>query len=107
MTKNIGLPVKTPKSECTDDLCPFHGVLSVRGKLVQGKVVSAKAPKTVVVQQEFPRFDIKLKRYARSQSKLHAHRPQCIDVKEGDIVLTAECRPISKSVSFVVVEVVS
>ncbi|MGB9124210.1 MAG: 30S ribosomal protein S17 [Nitrosotalea sp.] len=106
-TKNIGLPVKTPKSSCTDDLCPFHGVLSIRGKLVQGKVVSSKAPKTVVVQQEFPRFDIKLKRYARSQSKLHAHRPQCIDVKEGDIVLTAECRPLSKSVSFVVVEVVS
>jgi small subunit ribosomal protein S17 len=107
MTRNIGLQVKVPKSECSDDLCPFHGVLSVRGKLVQGKVVSAKAPKTVVVQQEFPRFDIKLKRYARSQSKLHAHRPQCIDVKEGDIVLTAECRPISKSVSFVVLEVVS
>ena len=107
MTKNIGLPVKNPKSECDDRMCPFHGVLSVRGRLVQGKVVSSKAPKTVVVQQEFPRFDIKLKRYARSQSKLHAHRPQCIEVKEGDVVLTAECRPLSKSVSFVVVEVVS
>jgi len=107
MTRNIGLQVKTPKSECNDDLCPFHGVLSIRGKLIQGKVVRAKAAKPAVVQQEFPRFDIKLKRYARSQSKLHAHIPPCIDVKEGDIVLTAECRPISKSVSFVVVEVVS
>ena len=44
-TKNIGLPVKTPKSSCTDDLCPFHGVLSIRGKLVQGKVVSSKDSK--------------------------------------------------------------
>jgi len=107
MTRNIGLQVKVPNSECEDALCPFHGALSIRGKLVQGKVVSAKAPKTVVVQQEFPRLDTKYKRYARSQSKLHAHKPQCIVVKEGDIVLTAECRPISKSVSFVVVEVVS
>ena len=105
MTRNIGLQVPAPKSECSDELCPFHGTLGIRGKLIQGKVVSAKAPKMVVVQQEYPRIVKKYKRYARSQSKIHAHRPTCIDVKEGDIVLTAECRPISKSVSFVVVEV--
>ena len=107
MTRNIGLQVSPPKSECTDALCPFHGTLGIRGKLVQGKVVSAKAPKMVVVQQEYPRIVTKYKRYARSKSKIHAHRPTCIDVKEGDIVLTAECRPLSKSVSFVVVEVMS
>jgi len=107
MTRNIGLQVSPPKSECTDILCPFHGTLGIRGKLVQGKVVSAKAPKMVVVQQEYPRIVTKYKRYARSKSKIHAHRPTCIDVKEGDIVLTAECRPLSKSVSFVVVEVMS
>ncbi|MFM8659462.1 MAG: 30S ribosomal protein S17, partial [Candidatus Nitrosotenuis sp.] len=27
------------------------------------------------------------------------------EIKEGDIVVAAECRPIAKSVSFVVVEV--
>jgi small subunit ribosomal protein S17 len=107
MTRNIGLQVPAPKSECVDELCPFHGTLGVRGKLIQGKVVSAKAPKMVVVQQEYPRIVTKYKRYARSKSKIHAHRPTCIDAKEGDIVLTAECRPISKSVSFVVVEVLS
>jgi small subunit ribosomal protein S17 len=31
--------------------------------------------------------------------------PGCIDVVSGDHVLTAECRPISKSVSYVVIEV--
>jgi len=107
MTRNIGLQVPLPKSICADDLCPFHGTLGIRGKLVQGKVVSAKAPKMVVVQQEYPRIVTKYKRYARSKSKIHAHKPTCIDVKEGDIVLTAECRPLSKSVSFVVVEVLS
>lgn len=107
MTRNIGLQVPLPKTECTDKLCPFHGTLGIRGKLIQGKVVSAKAPKMVVVQQEYPRIVTKYKRYARSKSKIHAHRPGCIDTKEGDVVLTAECRPISKSVSFVVVEVLS
>ena len=28
-----------------------------------------------------------------------------LEVKEGDVVVAAECRPIAKSVSFVVVEV--
>ncbi len=107
MTRNIGIPVTAPTIKCTDHLCPFHGTLSVRGKLIQGKVVSAKAPKMVVVQQETPKFITKFKRYARSQSKTHAYKPSCIDVKEGDIVLTAECKPISKSVSFVVIEVKS
>ena len=31
--------------------------------------------------------------------------PGCLDVASGDNVLTAECRPISKSVSYVVIEV--
>ena len=107
MTRNIGISVQAPKTECADHFCPFHGRLSVIGKLIEGKVVSSKAPKMIVVQQEAPKFITKFKRYARSQSKIHAYKPSCIDVKEGDIVLTAECRPISKSVSFVVVEVVS
>ena len=105
MTRNIGIQVEAPKSECSDENCPFHGTLSIRGKLIEGKVVSAKAPKMVVVQQEAPRFVPKYKRYARGKSKIHAHKPLCIEVKEGDSVLTAECRPLSKSVSFVVVEV--
>ena len=49
-------------------------------------------------------FD-RYKRYARSTNTIHAHVPECIVVSSGDHVLTAECRPIAKSVSYVVVEV--
>ena len=105
MTRNIGLPVPEPQNECTDKHCPFHGILSVRGKLFEGKVVSAKAKKTIVLQRESPVYISKFKRYARSKNTIHAYKPSCIDVEEGDSVLTAECRPIAKSVSFVVVEV--
>ncbi len=105
MTKNIGISVTVPKKECTDKHCPFHGILSVRGKLFDGKVVSAKAKNTIVLQKESPVYFSKFKRYARSKNTIHAYKPSCIDVEEGDSVLTAECRPISKSVSFVVVEV--
>ena len=69
MTRNIGISVQTPKTECADHFCPFHGRLSVRGKLIEGKVVSSKAPKMIVVQQEAPKFITKFKRYARSQAR--------------------------------------
>ena len=105
MTQNIGLDVKSPKNECSDVHCPFHGKLSIRGKLFDGKATGTKAKQTITLQKEAPVYMSKFKRYARSRSTIHAHVPGCMSVNSGDIVRTAECRPISKSVSFVVVEV--
>ena len=105
MTRDIGIKVKEPARECTDKHCPFHGTLAVRGRLFDGKVTGDKARQTITLQKESPVYYSKFKRYARSKSTIHAHVPECIDVESGDHVLTAECRPISKSVSYVVVEV--
>ena len=107
MTRNIGIKVPIPKDEAdeSDQKNPFNGTLSVRGKLFQGKVVKAKAKDTIVIQKEIPTYFKKFKRYARSKNSIHAHVPSNIVVKEGDIGVAAECRPLSKSVSFVVVEV--
>ena len=105
MTKNIGLKVEAPKEECDDPHCPFHGKLAVRGKLFDGKISSTKAKQTITLQKETPVYFSKFRRYARSKSTIHAHLPACIEVQEGDRVIAAECRPISKSVSYVVVEV--
>jgi len=107
MKRNIGLQVTAPKKECSDIKCPFHGNLPIRGKLFEGKVVSTKSQKTIIVQKESPVYFTKFKRYARGKNTIHAYKPECISVKEGDSVITAECRPLSKSVSFVVVEVKS
>lgn len=79
--------------------------LSVRGKLFEGKVISAKNKNTVVIRRENPLYITKTKRYARSTSTIHAYKSAKQDLKEGDVVVAAECRPIAKSVSFVVVEV--
>jgi small subunit ribosomal protein S17 len=59
----------------------------------------------IVVSREYPRLVRKYKRYERSRSNVHAFLPSCIDVKEGDEVKIAECKPISKTISFVTVEV--
>ena len=107
MNSNIGLKIKSPKNEPdkNDKKNPFNRTLSIRGKLFEGKVVKTKAKDTVVIQKESPVYFSKFKRYGRSKNSIHAHVPTNLQVNEGDIVTAAECRPLAKSVSFVVVEV--
>ena len=103
--RNIGLDVKPPKKICKDIKCPFHGKLSVRGRVFIGNVVSSKAPKTAIVRWDYHHYNKKYERYERRHSKVIAYNPECIDAKEGDIVKIAECRPLSKTKKFVVIEV--
>ena len=107
MTRNIGLPVKISKKEVLDNEKnnPFNGSLSVRGKLFEGTAINAAAKGTVVIQKESPIYFSKFKRFGRSKNKIRAHVPSNFNIEEGDFVVAAECRRISKSVSFVVVEV--
>lgn len=91
-------------SSCDDVNCPFHGSLSTRGNLITGKVVSDKMHKTVVVQIDFLERFPKYKRFGKKRSKIHAHNPSCVGAVKGNIVKIAECRHLSKTVSFVVIE---
>ena len=104
MVRNIGISLVPPKKSCNDRLCAFHGSLPVRGKLFNGIVVSSRATKMVVVAREFPHPVTKYKRLERRRSKLHAYLPACIIATEGQRVRIAECRPISKTISFIVIE---
>lgn len=105
MVNNIGIQVKPPKKTCTNRYCPFCGSLSLRGKLVSGTIVSHKAKNMVVVEREYSRFVVKYKRYERSKSRIHAYISDCLDAEDGNKVKIAECRPLSKTISFAVVEV--
>jgi len=100
----IGINVKEPEKECDDRNCPFHGTLSVRGIILTGKVVSDAMDKTVVVEKTKMHYVPKYERYEKRTSRYKAHLPPCIEAKKGDEVTIAECRPLSKTVSFVVVE---
>ena len=97
---------KTKKKEvsCGDKKCPIHGKVSLRGRIFTGKVISAKMHRTITV--EWPRlfFIPKYERYEKRRSRVKAHNPACISVKEGDKVKIAECRPLAKTVHFVVIE---
>ena len=105
MARNIGLNVPAPEQECKDVNCPFHGTLPVRGQVITGKVVSDHMMGTVVVERNYLHYVRKFNRNEKRSSKLHAHMSPCIHAKVGDMVKIAECRPLSKTTSFVVVEV--
>jgi len=98
------LTLKKPRKSCEDKSCPFHGRLRIRGRVLDGVVISAKMDKTVVVRRDYQLYVPKFKRYERRHSHISAHNPPCLNVKESEKVRIAECRPLSKTVSFVVVE---
>src|SRR3989344_1571117 len=79
--------------------------LSLRGRTFVGTVISARMQKTVTVEWERKHFLKKYERYEKRKSKVKAHNPESVNAKEGDVVKIKECRPISKTKNFVVVEV--
>ena len=100
----MAFSLKKPRKSCDDRNCPFHGALSIRGRVMEGVVISDKMDKTVVVRRDYLKYVPKFKRYERRHNHIPAHNPPCINIKEGNRVKIAECRPLSKTVSFVVVE---
>jgi small subunit ribosomal protein S17 len=98
------LNIKGPEKECNDKNCPFHGNLATRGYLVSGEVIAAKMKKTIVVKRELKKLIPKYERYLKKTTKLYAHLPDCINVNVKDKVMIAECRPLSKTKRFVVVQ---
>jgi len=58
----------------------------------------------VVIRRDYQLYVPKFKRYERRHRHINAHNPPCLNVKEGEHVKIVECRPLSKTVSFVVVE---
>ena len=67
-----------------------------RPKVRQGKVVSAKADKTIVVRVDVTRRHRMYKKIIRESTTLHAHDERN-DAGEGDLVRVVETRPMSKT----------
>ena len=93
--------------ECNDVKCPVHGNLSTRGIKLSGKVVSAKAKKTAIVEIDYTKYMYKYERYLRKRSRIPAYNPDCMAAKEGDTVNIDETRRLSKTKSFVVTSIVN
>ncbi len=104
--RDIGIDVRPPQREPApgDQLNPFNGSLPVRGATIVGRVVGHRMQGTVVVERQRNHFVPKFQRYEKRTNRYPAHLPSNIDVQVGDEVTIAECRPVSKTVHYVVVE---
>ena len=102
---NTGIPVKNlPKTTCNDPNCPYHGHIKLRGRIFAGTVISDKMELGATVEWPYTRAIPKYERYMRRKSKVSVHNPACIKTHKGDSVRIAECRPLSKSKKFVIIE---
>jgi len=83
------------------------GAMSVgtRGRTFEGNIIK-KFDKRVVVEFVRTVRIAKFERFAKKKTRLHARIPQDMVLHEGDYVKVRECRPLSKIIRFVVVEVV-
>ena len=77
-----------------------------KARSTSGVVISNKMDKTVTVLVERLEKHPLYKKYIRKSTKLHAH-DESNECNEGDTVQIEECRPMSKSKSWRVIEVVS
>jgi small subunit ribosomal protein S17 len=75
-------------------------------KTVEGRVVSNKMNKTVTVLVERLVKHALYGKYIRRSTKLHAHDEDNA-CNEGDMVRVTECRPLSKTKNWRVVEVIT
>lgn len=103
---NIGIEVKLPKKTCNDKNCPFHSNLKIRGRTFTGVVMSDKMHKSLVVEWERRQLIRKYERYEKRKTRIKVHNPECINAKEGDKVRIVECRPLSKTKNFTVIEII-
>ena len=75
-------------------------------RTIEGRVVSNKMNKSVTIlverQVKHPLYG----KYIRRSTKLHAHDEENT-CNEGDVVRVSECRPLSKTKNWRVVEVVT
>ncbi|MFT5312505.1 MAG: small subunit ribosomal protein S17 [Paraglaciecola sp.] len=75
-------------------------------RTVQGRVVSNKMDKTITIAVERKVKHPIYGKFIKRTTKLHAHDEtnQC---NEGDVVTIRECRPLSKSKNWTLVEIIT
>ena len=104
--KDTGVDVRAPEGEWDGDQnCPFYGSLRLRGQIIEGTVSSIGMSNSIIVQREVTRYMKKYERYEKRTRRYAAHLPSCIgEVESGETVRIMECRPLSKTVKFCVIE---
>ena len=107
--KNVGLGFKTPKNAINgkyiDKKCPFTGNVSIRGRIIRAQVATYKMKNSLIIRRNYLHWVQKYQRYMKRHKNFAAHVSPCFDrVRVGDDVVVGQCRPLSKTVRYNVLE---
>ena len=103
--KGIGIELNLPdkKLEELNQELKKHKI-KIRGRTVIGKIISKDTHGTAKIQWSRIHPIPKYERFEHRKSGVMAHNPHCLDFQIGDLVKAIECRPISKTKKFVIIE---
>ena len=88
------------------NVAPTKGAVEAKGaRTLTGRVVSSKMQKTITVEIERLIRHMPYGKFIRRTTKLLAHDEKG-ESHEGDLVLIAPCRPLSRRKSWQLIEVV-
>lgn len=80
-------------------------LVGTRGRTFQGTVTKIFGRRAVIEFDRTVKVQ-KYERFMRKKTKLHSRIPEGVQVSVGDYVKVQECRPLSKIIHSVVVEVI-
>jgi ribosomal protein S17 len=113
--KMLGLDSKPPpkllkettltKNALSPEMFPSGEESSSKWIYCRGMVISTKMTNTVVIRRNYLHYVKKYKRFEKRHKNISCHISPCFNVKEGDIVIAGQCRPLSKTVRFNVLKV--
>ena len=80
-------------------------IVGTRGRIFKGVVIKKFDTRLVLEFERTVRIQ-KYERFAKKRTRLHAQIPEGMQVEVGDAVRVRECRPLSKIIHFMVIEVI-
>merc|ERR1712224_1134741 len=90
-----------------DKKCPFTGHVNLHRRIITGVIKKKKMQKTIIVRRNHIHYNKKYRRYEKRHSNIPAHISPCFSASAGDFVVIGKCRPLSKSVRYNVLRVLS
>mmetsp|Transcript_28074 Transcript_28074/g.38987 ORF Transcript_28074/g.38987 Transcript_28074/m.38987 type:complete len:121 (+) Transcript_28074:2019-2381(+) len=94
-----------PRTNSIDNKCPFYGKVALRGRIIKGTVFKTKMNRSVVVKIEYLKPVVKYHRFIKRHKNISCHISNLLSCRVGDKVIISECRPLSKTIRFVVIKV--